>query len=263
MRADRTLAARDRAERALGRLLDASGHHWSELTLIGGLLPERLVGGSDPHQGTTDIDIILDLALVFDRDEQDFAWLEAALAAAGFQQEHPNTGWRWATSVDGYKVRIEFLVDTDDNRGQEVALPGAPTLGAMNVSGPRIVLESTIQIDVQGRPAIAADLGGFILAKCAAVVGRDEARDLYDLAFVVVHAIRNGTDVAAEVARVSDGSRVAKENAATAVRLFVSPDAPGSIAYAAGAYALDPDTSLTTHALDATAAMRIIAEGLL
>lgn len=58
--------SRSRAERALALLLDAAHERWDELVLVGGLLPERLVTSDERHQGTTDIDIVLDLAVMFD-----------------------------------------------------------------------------------------------------------------------------------------------------------------------------------------------------
>ncbi|GAA1469916.1 hypothetical protein [Microbacterium thalassium] len=77
----RSREARARAETALAALLDATGEHWREIVVIGGLVPDVIAPGAVAHQGTADVDVMLDLALVFDRDEQDFGWLEQALTA--------------------------------------------------------------------------------------------------------------------------------------------------------------------------------------
>lgn len=82
--------ARRRAEAMFVRLLDAAGSRADELVLVGGLVPQTLVP-EVPHQGTVDIDVVLTVAPIFDRDEQDFAWLEGALDRAGFVPASPST----------------------------------------------------------------------------------------------------------------------------------------------------------------------------
>lgn len=76
----RTPDARARAEGALRRLLAHVGPHVTEVTVIGGLNPPLLAPVADaPHQGAVDVDLAIDLAPVYDRDDQDFGWLERAL----------------------------------------------------------------------------------------------------------------------------------------------------------------------------------------
>lgn len=69
----RDRSARRLAEVALHRLCAAAGSRASELVLIGGLVPELLVQSDDDHQGTIDVDILLDIGVVYDRDDLDFA----------------------------------------------------------------------------------------------------------------------------------------------------------------------------------------------
>ena len=87
----RTQAARELAETALARLAVHAGPHADELVVVGGLVPARLTAtAATTHIGTTDVDLVVDLAVVYDRDEQDFSWLETALTEAGFTED-PHT----------------------------------------------------------------------------------------------------------------------------------------------------------------------------
>jgi len=82
---ERSPEARDFAEEALVRLALAMGPHSCKLVIIGGLNPGFLtVSPPVPHLGTTDIDVLLEVGFVYDRDEMDFAWLEEGLRVAAF-----------------------------------------------------------------------------------------------------------------------------------------------------------------------------------
>lgn len=252
----RSSVSRQRAELALATLVHSVGDRWTELVLIGGLLPPSLVDEVEPHQGTTDVDIVLDLALIFDRDEANYEWLEQALHRGGFVQATPNNGWRWLIDIDGYPVLIDFLVDVPDSSGQEIALPGAIALGAMNVSGAALIFESTENMQIGGSTVRAAGLGGFLAAKASAIVGRGLAKDLYDFAYVIVHASRNGLDVAQAVADAVASRSEAQLNVLAATGLFRDTTSRGTIVYAAQAFETNPVELSNVHALDAVAAVR-------
>jgi hypothetical protein len=190
--------------------------------------------------------MLLRLELGIDRDEDDFAWLENALVGSGFVTATQD-GWRWRKTIDGQPVDIEFLCDVPDNRGRVVHLPGAETLGAMNVMGPAAAFVDatpTILGNTDGMSVSinAMGLGSYVTAKASAIVGRGLDKDYYDFAFVVVNAeehfpgdvgravadvVRRATfydhdierDITAAVKTFSPGSRVpAAENYARASR---------------------------------------------
>lgn len=181
------------ARTALHRLLVEMRQHVEDVTVIGGLNPPLLAPSSDaPHQGTVDVDLVLDLAPVYDREEQDFGWLEVALARAGFEPSADDGGWRWSTLMGDARIHLDVLCDVLDNPGRQLALPGTRTVTAMNVQGPVAALG-----DVARRPASVrlddtspevtleiryAGLGGYLLAKSAALVSRAASKDFYDLA---------------------------------------------------------------------------------
>lgn len=196
----RSRSTRALAERTLATFLSHLGSHKHDVVVIGGLNPDLLTERPPaPHLGTTDVDLLLEVGFVYDRDDLDFAWLEIALTASGFAPAIAGSGWRWSRKVDGVPVLLELLCDTPDNRGQELALPGCDRATAMNLSGPAPALTDTRLVElpvppgdrsatvhdfVQGR---FAGLGGYLLAKSAAVVGRRLAKDYYDLAYVMLY----------------------------------------------------------------------------
>jgi hypothetical protein len=103
-----------RCERALVTLLGDLGP-WSErIYLAGGLAPRYLIGrlpeGARAHVGTTDIDLIIGLALG-DETPETYRTLQNNLEKSGFSQSEPS--FRWTRDVEGVKVIVEFLCETD------------------------------------------------------------------------------------------------------------------------------------------------------
>lgn len=172
--------------------------HATEVTVIGGLTVDYLAEAGDaPHQGTVDVDLHVELGLVFDRDESDLSWLEHALDRAGFAPIG-SAGWRWRMEVGGTPVVLDLLCDVPDHLDQEIALPGCTRAGAMNLPGPRAAALDAVERAIgagSGRESVTvrfAGLGGYVLAKASAVHHRGKDKDLYDLAFMLLHNQRGG-----------------------------------------------------------------------
>jgi len=207
----RSRSARSFAEQALARLAVHLGEERSAIVVVGGLNPELLAPVAEaPHQGTADVDLVVQVGMVYDRGDMDFGWLERALTAAEFAPVGDGRGWQWVTAVGGSAVRVDLLTDVLDHRGQQLALPGCTRATVMNVAGPSPALRAPVvrrlpvdlpeevtpsEVDVQ-----FANLGAYLLAKSAAVIGRREDRDPYDLGFVVVHNHAGGALAAARAA---------------------------------------------------------------
>jgi len=79
----RSRTGRELAERALARLALELGDRVTSLTVIGGLNADLLTLPQEAaHQGTVDIDVLVEIGFVFDREEQDLGWVERGLVRA-------------------------------------------------------------------------------------------------------------------------------------------------------------------------------------
>lgn len=132
-----------RCERALVTLLGDIGP-WSErIYLAGGLAPRYIVGslpeGARPHVGTTDVDLVIGLALG-DESPEAYRTLENNLKKAGFKAE---SSFRWIKDVQGVNVIVEFLCETDQVEPGRIYKPKeegtGSGLGAFNVRGAQLV----------------------------------------------------------------------------------------------------------------------------
>jgi hypothetical protein len=116
-----------RCERALVTLLGDIGPRSERVYLAGGLAPRYIIGslpeGARPHVGTTDVDLIIGLA-VEDESPEAYRTLENNLRKAGFEAEH---SFRWKKNVEGATVIVEFLCETDQvERGKIFKPKGEP-----------------------------------------------------------------------------------------------------------------------------------------
>lgn len=237
----RTRDARGRAERALAQLAVAFGNHAHQIVVIGGLNADLLTDAPQaPHQGTVDVDLLLQVGFVYERDETDLAWVEHGLRGAGFSPMPGDETWRWWRTVDTVPVKVELLCDTPDSRGQQIVLPGCDVATAMNLAGPAAASVGILRpLPVDGGEQVTvrfATLGGYLLAKAAAAVDRCLDKDLYDLAFVLLHNREGGPTAAARAAFDALPVAVSTDhpgNLRAALNLYTVDDARGARVYAA------------------------------
>lgn len=238
----RSRDTRARAERALVRLATALGGRAGQIVVIGGLNADLLTDAPNaPHQGTVDVDLLLQVGFAFERDELDLGWIEQGLRDAGFELPAGDQTWRWFTAIDGVPVKVELLCDTPDNRGQQIVLPGCAVATAMNIAGPSAAAAGILRQlapevgDAEPVSIRFATLGGYVLSKAAAVVGRGLEKDLYDLTFVLLHNTDAGPRSAGEAAFGALPEPRFHDHAAdlrAALGLFADADAAGPLAYA-------------------------------
>ncbi len=191
-----------RCERALITLLGDLGPWRERIYLVGGLAPRYLIGqlphGARAHVGTTDVDLVIGLALGDDTPET-YRTLQNNLEKAHFEQREPS--FRWAREVDGVAVLIEFLCETDEVEAGRIFRPkGEYTgsgLGAFNVRGAQLVRDDFIEVNIEGE---RLDGGGqsqvtvrvasvlpYTVLKIFAFQDRHENKDAYDLVFTLLN----------------------------------------------------------------------------
>lgn len=206
-----------RCERALVTLLGDLGPWRERIYLAGGLAPRYLVGqlpeGARAHVGTTDIDLVIGLALG-DETPETYRTLQNNLEKARFEQQDPS--FRWARDVEGVAVVVEFLCETDEVAAGRIFRPrGESTgarLGAFNVRGAHLVRDDFIERELEaerleggGRSRVTvrvANVLPYTVLKILAFQDRHENKDAYDLVFTLLNH-EGGPRSAGEVAAAS------------------------------------------------------------
>lgn len=244
-----------RCERALVTLLGDLGPWRDRIYLAGGLAPRYLVGqlpeGARAHVGTTDIDLVIGLALG-DETPETYQTLQNNLEKSGFQQTEPS--FRWTRDVEGASVVVEFLCETDQEDFGRIFRPkGESTgskLGAFNVRGAHLVRDDFIEYELEaerlddgGRSRVAvrvANVLPYTVLKIFAFHDRHENKDAYDLVFTLLNHDGGPRDagVAAAGSPIGGHEQVAAALALLEER-FADADQDGPSAYAL--FLADPD----------------------
>lgn len=206
-----------RCERALVTLLGDLGP-WSErVYLAGGLAPRYLVGqipeGAGAHVGTTDVDLIIGLALG-DETPETYRTLQNNLEKSHFAQREPS--FRWTRDVEGVSVIIEFLCETDAVEPGRIFRPKGEftgsSFGAFNVRGAHLVRDDFVEREIE---AERLDGGGqskvivrvsnvlpYTVLKIFAFQDRHQNKDAYDLGFTLLN-YQDGPRAAGRAAALS------------------------------------------------------------
>ena len=191
-----------RCERALVTLLGDLGPWRERIYLVGGLAPRYLVGrlpeGARAHVGTTDVDLVIGVALG-DETPATYLTLQNNLEKSHFDPTDP--GFRWVREVDGVKVVVEFLCETESVPAGFIFRPKAGStgsnVGAFNVRGANLVRYDYVEralegerLDGGGRSKVTvrvANLLPYTVLKVLAFQDRHENKDSYDLVFCLLH----------------------------------------------------------------------------
>lgn len=203
-------------ERALVTLIGDIGP-WSErIVLVGGLAPRYIVGSlplsATPHVGTTDIDLVIEIAIE-DAGEA-YETLQTNLKKAGFTIHRPS--FRWSRKVDGMTVGVDFLCETADGEVGRIYQPKQETgsnFGAINTSGAGLVARDFVEFSVEaerldegGWSKVAFRVAGllpYVVLKILAFQDRHENKDAYDLVYTLMNYPQGGPSFAGQVAAAS------------------------------------------------------------
>lgn len=265
---ERSPEARELAEDALVRLIDALAGHELDLVVLGGLVPELLTASEEfdtpGHLGTTDIDI--HISFVAD-PESDLSALEAALEAIDAEPDPKIDGWRWLIPIDGTRVKIEFLCDVEDQpAGATILLPGCEHVRAANLRGTGFVArdwaEEEIRRTINGQTTVwrarFAGLEGYLLAKSYATRHRGEEKDYYDLVHVLLYNRAGGPEQAGKLlaeGQFADDVKAARSVFREIDGRFATAPAFGPQSYARQAHRVEPEADAAQLAQDAVSAI--------
>jgi hypothetical protein len=192
-----------RCERALVTLLGDLGPWRERVYLAGGLAPRYIVGelpdGARAHVGTTDVDLVIGLALG-DETPETYRTLQNNLVKGGFARL--DESFRWGRRVDDVSVVVEFLCETDQVGDGRIFQPKGEyvgsKLGALNIRGAQLVRHDFVERVLEGErldggglsqvTLRVANLLPYAVLKTYAFQERHENKDAYDLVFTLLHA---------------------------------------------------------------------------
>ena len=266
-----------RCERALVTLLGDVGPWRERLYLVGGLAPRYLVGslpdGAAPHVGTTDVDLVVGVAL--DDAPETYRTLHNNLRRAQFEQQEPS--FAWSRSVEGVTVTLELLCETTEVPAGAIFSPKDGTgakVSAFNVRAAMLARDDFVEVELErerldegGRSRVwlrVANILPYVVLKVFAFQDRHDNKDAYDLVYTLFHA-SGGPRMAGTQATSSPV--LDHEQTAEALELldqrFADVDQDGPSAYAAFlAEVGDADEVAAQRRQQAVATVRAFLDGL-
>ncbi len=236
-----------RCERVLVTLLGDIGPWSQRVYLAGGLAPRYIVGilpeGARPHVGTTDVDLVIGLAVEGESSEA-YRTLENNLKKAGFEAE---SSFRWMKKVEGITVIVEFLCETDQVEPGKIFKPKDGTgsgLGAFNVRGAQLVTRDYVEREIEadrldggGRSKVivrVANILSYTVLKILAFQDRHENKDSYDLIYCLLNFGEGPEEAGRSGARSAIRSDTQVEEALRLLsERFANADRDGPRAYGA------------------------------
>jgi len=195
-------AITDACETALLTLLGAFGTLGDDLRLIGGLAPRYLTPARPPevpaHAGTTDVDVVLNLAVI--SEGHDYGSLASQLTTAGFRRNYVAnrlSTWQWRLQIGQVSVLVELLSDGGlATSTRQVPLAGED-VSTMAIPHAGIAYDWYITHELTGQPlnggeltrkVYVADVPAFVILKAIALNKRYEPKDAADLIHVLTYA---------------------------------------------------------------------------
>lgn len=215
-RGDYSPAATLRCERALVTFLGDIGPWSKRVVLVGGLVPSYLVGsvplGVRPHVGTTDVDLVIRLAV--EQDFETYRTLATNLRDSGFAPDRDS--YQWSRLVDGAKVILEFLCDTDQVEAGKIHATRQHTgsgFGAVNIPGAQLATRDFAEVEVEaerldngGLSTVTLHVAGllpYVVLKINAFQDRHNNKDSYDLIYTLLNHPDGGPGAAGRAAAAS------------------------------------------------------------
>ena len=186
-------------------LLRNLGFAASHMSIIGGVVPSLLV--LDPpreaHIGTTDIDICLSLAII-EGDTAEYERIEVCLRKAGYEPTNQTFRWKQTGRLG---IFVEFFCPSGETRPagkffRPLAAENGTakqnfgnTLSALALDAGGVLSEDIVEVvrevdlpNGEGKIDYSfrvTNVLGFLIAKIAAMEGRNKPKDAYDIVWIL------------------------------------------------------------------------------
>jgi hypothetical protein len=188
------------------------GDYMEDLAVVGGLVPSLLIPpttlpvGADPHVGTMDLDLGLDLAIL---DGHRYEGIAERLRESGFTPDASEKGnevrQRWTHSRNPL-AKIEFLIPPVNAEAEPGKLqPLERGLAAFIIEGLEVAFHERISVRLDGitlfgetasRVIPVCNPGAFVVLKALAFRNRGKFKDAYDLYYMTRNYGSGTKDVA-------------------------------------------------------------------
>lgn len=260
-----------RCERALVTVLGSVGLWRERIYLVGGLAPRYIVGElpeeAEPHVGTTDVDLVI--ALAVETDQPETYWtLATNLERCDFKQDEPS--FRWRRDVEGIPVIVELLGESADTPPGRTFRPREGTgtkLAVLNIPGANLAAQDFVVVPIErerldggGLSRVdvrVANVLPYTVLKMHAFQDRHENKDAYDLLFTLRFypggvAAAGAAAAASPIAahpQVLEGLQLLEER-------FASPELDAPVAYARFIAAPNDDDDMQRRRQEAVATVR-------
>lgn len=249
-------------------LLRHLGFAADHTVLIGGLVPSLLIldpGGGRSHVGTGDLDLCLSVAIV-EGDTAEYERIETAIKKAGYGPTDQSFRWKQAARLG---LQVEFFCPAGEGRPSgRMFRPLAdeaptakqnfgPKLSAFALDAGEVIGLDVVTVEREvtlpeggGRTDFSFRVTGlvaFLVAKTAALVGRDKPKDAYDIVWIIENWA-GGPVCAASAVKAS--AVIDREDVGAALSLlsekFSRPDELGPSAYSR--FMAEPDAEINERA---------------
>src|SRR5579871_3565563 len=208
----------ERVRQALLHIATVLGDWMEQVTLIGGVVPSLLVPlsalpeGADPHPGTGDLDLGLQLSVL---TNEAYATISELLRQAGYRpmekEEDRIRRQTWRTDPTlGASVTIDFLIARSPEQPSNTRVQNLESdFAALIADGLQLVERDRRKIDVSGltirgeraeRSIWVCGPASFVVLKARAIHLREKPKDAFDLYYVLMN-IAGGIAIVADALR--------------------------------------------------------------
>jgi hypothetical protein len=248
-RRDYTSEAVEAAKSVLVELARLLGEYRDEIVLVGGWVPELLLGDSEvPHTGSMDIDLALDHRRL---QQGGYRTIRELLLARGYQQgAQPFIFIREVVVGDTrFHVQVDLLAGEYDGTGRGHRHQKLQGIQARKVRGCDLAFDSPREISVEGElPGGGKDtvnvrvaaIVPFLVMKGMALTDRLKEKDAWDIDYCLRN-YRGGTDALVAEFRPHMTHGLVREGLKKIADAFASVDRIGPVSVANFEEITDPD----------------------